>query len=219
MPYNWLRKTCACRHRAMRAGRHRSDDKDCQMNDDISDGRDRRRPSRFRRADVLAAAAGIALLAAACGGSSSPNAPMSLQQQLQQALAYSQCMRSHGIANFPDPTENSNGAAKSNNGPTYVGVQIGIPDGIDPNSPTYVSANNTCTKQTGFGHVSAATLRQALTTLLKYSECMRSHGIANFPDPIETSTGVSLKTADIDQNTSQYQAAAQACRALQPGGG
>lgn len=190
------------------------------MNEDPSAGCGRQRRSRLRQANALAgAAAGIALLAVACGGPSSPAAPMSMQQQLQQALAYSQCMRSHGITNFPDPTEINNGAAQSSNGPTHEGVQIGIPDGIDPNSPTYVSANNTCTKQTGFGHVSAAQLRHGLTTLLKYSECMRSHGIANFPDPIETSTGLSLKTAGIDQNTSQYQAADKACKGLEPGGG
>jgi len=196
-------------------------EKDHQMSDDISDGRDRRRPSPFRRTGVLAAAGGFGLLAVACGGSPAPTAPASLQQALQQALAYSQCMRSHGITNFPDPTEISNGAAQSSNGPTRVGVQIGIPAGIDPNSSTYVSANNSCTNQTGFGHVSAAQLQHGLTTLLKYSECMRSHGIASFPDPVENSDGVSLKTAGtgIDQYSSLYKAADKACRALGPGGG
>lgn len=188
------------------------------MDDDISDGRHRRRPSRFRRTAGLAAAtAGIVLLAAACGGSSGPTAPTGMQQQLQQALAYSHCMRSHGITNFPDPTEN-NGSTASD-GATLVGVQIGIPDGIDTSSPMYLSANSACTKQTGWGHVSAAQLNEGLATLLKYSECMRSHGVANFPDPVETSTGVSLKNGDIDQNTSQYRAANDACRALEPGGG
>lgn len=187
------------------------------MNESTIAGR-RQRRSQLRRASVFAAAtASIALLAAACGGSSSPTAPTGMQQQLQKALAYSQCMRSHGIANFPDPTEN-NGSTGSN-GAAYVGVQIGIPEGFDTSSQTYVSANNTCTRQTGWGQVSATQLHQGLTTLLKYSECMRSHGIANFPDPVETSTGVSLKDGDIDQNTSQYRAADKACVVFEPGGG
>jgi hypothetical protein len=202
----------------MRGGTDR-DEEDYQMNDDIGAIRERRRPSRSWQARALAVIAGIALLAAACGGSPGPAAPTSLRQALQQALAYSQCMRSHGIATFPDPTEN-NGSTNSN-GATHVGVEIAIPDGIDTSSPAYLSANNTCTKQTGYGHASAAQLHQLLTTLLKYSECMRSHGIANFPDPVETSTGVSVKTAGtgIDPYSPQYKAADKACRALVPAGG
>jgi hypothetical protein len=187
------------------------------MNEESSSSRSRQRRSPLRRVVTIAAAAGLAMLTPACGGSSGPTGTMSIQQQLQQALAYSRCMRSHGITNFPDPAEN-NGSANSN-GATVVGVTIAIPAGIDTSSPAYLSASNACTKRTGYGHVSAAQLHQGLITLLKYSECMRSHGIANFPDPVESSSGVSLKTAGIDQNTSQYRTAAKACMALEPGGG
>lgn len=222
MPYNWQRKISGCQDGATRAGGIGRNEKDYQMNGDISENsRGRQSPSRFRRAGVLAAAAAFGLLAA-CGGSSSSTAGLpGLQQELQEALAYSQCMRSHGIANFPDPTQASSGA-RNTNGEVQRGVGIAIQDGtIDASSPQYLSANRTCTKLTGFGHVPAAQLRQGLITLLRYSECMRSHGIANFPDPVENSNGVSIKTAGtgIDVYSPRYKAADRACRALEPGGG
>src|SRR5260370_7568829 len=67
-----------------------------------------KRPTRLRRAGPLAAAlAGAALLAAACsGGSPNPSAGAGSPggSERTSALAYSQCMRAHGIKNFPDPT-------------------------------------------------------------------------------------------------------------------
>ncbi len=53
-----------------------------------------------RRAGALAVAAAVAALATACGGgaSSSASAPTYVQE-----LALAQCMRSHGVPNFPDP--------------------------------------------------------------------------------------------------------------------
>ena len=57
------------------------------------------------------------------------------QQELQQALKYSQCMRSHGLPNFPDPTSNGNGP---------VGFSIPNGSGINPNSATYQQANQAC---------------------------------------------------------------------------
>src|SRR5260221_14795195 len=67
-----------------------------------------KRPTRLRRAGPLAAAlAGAALLAAACsGGSPNPSAGAGSPggSERTSALAYSQCMRAHGIKNFPDPS-------------------------------------------------------------------------------------------------------------------
>jgi len=48
---------------------------------------------------VLAAVAGIAVLAAACGGSSPTTAG---QTGHQRELAYAHCMRAHGVPGFPD---------------------------------------------------------------------------------------------------------------------
>jgi len=58
--------------------------------------------SRPRQAGVLAAAAaaGIALLAAACGGSARTAGTGPVGLTAQEVDAYMQCMRSHGMTNF-----------------------------------------------------------------------------------------------------------------------
>ena len=97
-----------------------------------------RRGSRRRRAGPLAAGLiGVGLLAAACGGpagpgvanagpasSASPSASAS-----GSALAYSRCMRAHGITKFPDPDSNGN-----------LGLNAGPGSGLDPNSPQFKAA-------------------------------------------------------------------------------
>jgi hypothetical protein len=47
----------------------------------------------------------------------------------QAELAFAQCMQTHGVSNFPDPT--AQGA-------------IQVPAGVNPNSPTYQKAFNEC---------------------------------------------------------------------------
>jgi hypothetical protein len=63
-----------------------------------------RRPRVCRQGLLAAALAGTALLAAACGSGGPPAAAGTTAYQ--KALAYSQCMRSHGVPGFPDPQSN-----------------------------------------------------------------------------------------------------------------
>jgi hypothetical protein len=182
----------------------------------MNDGANDRRGRPGIRYAAAAAMAAIALLVAACGGrSSSPSSagPPSLQSLTAQALAYAKCMRSHGIPNFPDPTVQDNAGSK--------GVGFSMPSGVDPHSPQFQSASKTCQKQTGFGHISTAQLQAGMNDLLKYAECMRSHGITNFPDPVESSNNIGFNTqgTGIDQNSPQFKAADKACQPLMPDGG
>jgi hypothetical protein len=44
---------------------------------------------------------------------------------------------------------------------------------------------------------------------------MRSHGVSNFPDPVQTpSGGYGYRTAGIDPNSAAFQGALQACKGL-----
>src|SRR5215472_13371950 len=68
----------------------------------------RERPPTPRTAAAVLAMVGLALLAAACGGSpsstgsgGSPNAGGGASSP--SAVGYSRCVRSHGVPNFPDP--------------------------------------------------------------------------------------------------------------------
>jgi hypothetical protein len=163
-----------------------------------------------------AAVAGIALLVTACGGGGSAatsTGPPTLQSLTAQALAYAKCMRGHGISGFPDPTVQDNAHSK--------GVGFSMPSGVDTHSQQFQSASKLCQKQTGFGHISTAQLQQGMNAMLKYAECMRSHGITSFPDPFENShqIGFNLTDTGIDQNSPRFKAANKTCQPLMPGGG
>ena len=54
----------------------------------------------------------------------------------QKLLAFSACMRSHGVPDFPDPTFNSNGAG--------VSITGGQSSDLNPNSAAFQSAQKAC---------------------------------------------------------------------------
>jgi hypothetical protein len=154
---------------------------------------------KLRRMSVLAAAAaGIALLAAACGGGG--GGPSSAQSpKYQKALRFVQCMRTHGVPTFPDPT--SNGAISDS--------QASV------NSPQVLSAFANCRAMLPAGALVLTEAQQEalLNKALKRAECMRAHGITNFPDPSLHGGAVHVgpKASGIDPNSPLFQAAAKAC--------
>jgi hypothetical protein len=109
------------------------------------------------------------VLIAACG-SSSPST-RDPAKGYSQALAFSKCMRAHGVSNFPDPTTSGGG------------VRISL-NGINPQAPAFQAAQQSCRHlMPGGGQPSAQASAQARAQLLRTSECMRAHGITDFPDP------------------------------------
>jgi hypothetical protein len=55
---------------------------------------------------------------------------------------------------------------------------------------------------------------------LKFSACMRSHGLPSFPDPIIAQGGTAVgfnPSRSIDRNSPQFQAAVRACHKYEPG--
>ena len=175
------------------------------MNEDTGAGRSLQRPE-FRRAGVLAAAvAGVALLVAACGGGGGSSPAATGSTAFQNAIAYAQCMRSHGEPGFPDPDSKGNFL---NLGPVKI------------HSPQYLSANKACGHLLPSYQVTPAQRKQELSSALKYSACMRSHGIPSYPDPVELANGnIELRLGAGHGSSPQMQAAAQACRKFLPGGG
>jgi hypothetical protein len=175
------------------------------MNGNDDGGRGLRGRSRFRRVGALAAAAGLALLAAACGGGGSSAAAGTTAYQ--KAVAYAQCMRSHGAPNWPDPNSK--------------GMFIQSPaNRADFQAPA--SADKACRHLLpNGGQMTAAQQQQALKQALKFSACMRAHGLPNFPDPTAAHGGVvvNLHGSGLSPDSPQFRAAQQACRKLLPGGG
>jgi hypothetical protein len=130
------------------------------------------------RLPIAFAALGCALAIAACGSSDATNSTRSSsgltgQSKFAGAFAFAQCMRSHGVSNFPDPKVSGNS------------IEIlGANSGINLQSPAYQSAQTSCKHLLpGGGPGSGPPSAQARAQLLQISECMRRHGISSFPDP------------------------------------
>lgn len=168
------------------------------MNDESGGSRDPRRRSRFQRAGMVAAVlASLALLAAACSGSSS--SATAAETTLQKAVAYSHCMRSHGVPNYPDPNSQGN-------------IVITPANHLTQGSPQFQSANKACEHLFPSAPITAAEQQKIIPLMLKFTACMRSHGITNFPDPIVDSQGIGFNPHGLDIHSPQFQAAQQACQ-------
>ncbi len=141
----------------------------------------RRRWCRAWRTGVLAVMAGLVLLTAACGGSrgtgSSPSASTA-SANVTTRLAYVQCVRSHGVQNYPDP---------GSNGQEPPGTKQ-----LFANNPQFQRASSACRHLLPNGGLTTqAPQANALTETgaVKLAGCMRTHGYPTFPDPTIDSAG------------------------------
>jgi hypothetical protein len=123
---------------------------------------------------------------AACGGSSTPSrTSKSTPGAASSGVAFSRCMRSHRVPNFPDPSTSGPFQAEVSGYHTRV-VLNDIP-GVNPDSPAFKSAQAACQKllPEAFAQPrpsSAAAMAQARA----WAMCMRAHGVPSFPDPTTT---------------------------------
>lgn len=185
------------------------------MNDKTGGGRG------LRRAGALAVAAAVTMLAAGCGvvhvhfgnGSASPSASSPTYAQL---VALAQCMRSHSEPDFPDPS--ASGSFSSSVLSTL-------------NTSQGQAAYGACRHLLAGGGPSISQLQQeqqqaqqqeekALPALLKFSQCMRSHGVPDFPDLPESgqASPAPSKGTGINPSSPQYQSAYRACKNQLPPG-
>jgi hypothetical protein len=174
------------------------------MNGSKTGGSGRRRRSPLRRIGVQAAAlAAVALLAAACGGGSSSGGH---ETTYQKELAYSQCMRAHGEPNFPDPGSNGVISIQGSAAPKGSGDRSTI------GGAQMTKANDDCRHLLPNGGLpTAAQKQQMLNQGLKFSECMRSHGVSNYPDPSSVGGPVKI-SGSINPQSPQFQSAQRACQ-------
>jgi hypothetical protein len=117
-------------------------------------------------------------------------------------------MRSHGVTNYPDPTLSGNGGQASGN----------LPKSINTNSSTFQAAEQACQKYQPTNNAGSGQQGPNPAARLKFAECMRSHGVTNFPDPSSNGETVLPSGSGIDVQSPTYQAAAGACHSLLSGG-
>jgi hypothetical protein len=144
---------------------------------------------------------------AACGSSSPSSrtkaALRSGSNHYSAMLRYSDCMRSHGVASFPDPSPNGG-----------LLVQGGPGTGLDPSSPAFQAAQQACRSLQPGGGVPQPPSANRRRAKLQFSACMRTHGVPNFPDPIFSGGGVQLRfdaSSGINPQSPAFKAAQTAC--------
>ena len=165
---------------------------------------------------IAAVALGVTL-AGCSGGSSAPTAASqpttvvapaggsgsSGSSPLAEAVAYSQCIRSHGVPNFPDPVQTPSG-----------GYGYRTP-GIDPSSAAFQGALQACkslpSPWTSTGQQLSAAQQQAWLT---WAQCIRAHGVPGFPDP--TFSGSEVHDPGVGTSSPQLQSAMDACTSHRP---
>jgi hypothetical protein len=183
-----------------------------------------RRPrlNSARAAVAIIVTSALALLAAGCGANpgsagagGSSNAGASTNSQANtQILHFTNCMRSNGVPNFPDPGND---------------VKFPSPQQLGVSQSQFNTAYSTCKHllPNNGGASSQSELDQQRSALLPFASCMRSHGVSNWPDPSIQSypSGTSIVVFDLrglqglDGNgitSPQVQGAVHKCQHLLP---
>jgi hypothetical protein len=161
---------------------------------------------------LLVAAAGLALLVAGCGSSSPSSttgaAAVSRQNLASEAFKFADCMRQHGVTNFPDPQVSS--------GHGQQRIAIAVPADA-AKSPQLKAAGQACrgilptpSQMSAYVKAEQQAHKQGL---LAFARCVRSHGATTFPDPTDQGqlTPAMLTAANVDVHAPSVLAAARAC--------
>jgi hypothetical protein len=147
-----------------------------------------------RIAAAIIATAAMALLAAACSGSpsstgagGSPNAGDSSSSP--SAVSYSHCMRSHGVPNYPDPSDGQlpkGGAQAFGVSSSVFSAAQSACHHLLPNAGSFQEQASQCSLA---GDCPPAVVQQMMAIDRKFAQCMRSHEVPNWPDPTIGSGG------------------------------
>jgi hypothetical protein len=160
-----------------------------------------------RRAGPLAVVTAVAVLAAAtaCSGPAASPGPAS-GGATGQMLAYSQCMREHGVPDFPGPNAAGN-----------IQVTPGSPNDPMNGSQEQVADNDCKHLLPGGGSGTGGGNQRAISRDLELARCMRAHGATNFPDPAVSGNGAGFR-GNFDFSSPQWQQAERSCKSLAPAG-
>jgi hypothetical protein len=154
-------------------------------------------PVVARTSGAAVAAAALALMAAACAGSGSSAgsngaANTGMSATSASGVAYSACMRSHGVPNYPDPDSSGQlpkpdahhlGVSNTQLQAAQQACQHLLPitgRAINAGSVQQCMMADDCPR---------ALVQEVQTEERSFAECMRSHGVPNWPDPTTDSQG------------------------------
>jgi hypothetical protein len=130
---------------------------------------DTARCARHGRVILAAGLIAVCLLAVGCGSSTPSHRATSNTVTAQ--LAFSTCIRAHGVPDFPDPGANISGPYI-----TMAGIQV--PTTIDHQSPAFEAARRDCQAQLSaiFPGGPPPITESRREALIRHAQCMRTHG-------------------------------------------
>lgn len=125
-----------------------------------------------------------------------------------KAVVYSRCMRSNGVLTYPDP--NSSGgtdkskvtAARTAAGAAKFAAALNACKHLLPPSPSGPSP---------------ADVQQVMNGMTRFAQCMRSHGVSDWPDPSRDVGRPTFDINSIDYQTRRASTAIRECQHLMPG--
>jgi hypothetical protein len=122
----------------------------------------------------------VAAVAVGCGGTQSSSSGTSTAGHTgtaghtstvtlrEKAVKFSECMRTNGVGDFPDP--NASGAF-----PSY---------GVSVSKAVWMKAVAACKALQPPGTLSAKLSPKQLSAAIRFAQCVREHGVPDFPDPV-----------------------------------
>ena len=131
---------------------------------------------RTRSLAALVLAGLIGLAGAGCGsrstdttgsaGTTNGAADQGLTKQ-EKAVKFAECMRASGVPHFPDPDPH---------GDTNFGVDV--------TREVWLKAIDACKALKPPGALSSKRTAKEQSATLRFAECIRRHGVRDFPDPV-----------------------------------
>jgi hypothetical protein len=92
----------------------------------------------------------------------------------QKGVKFAECMRSHGVGNFPDPAASGK--------LTIDAVANG--SSVDTSTPAFTRAISACKALEPAGFTGTKRSSPQQQAALKFAQCIRANGVKDFPDPI-----------------------------------
>ena len=99
-------------------------------------------------------------------GTTSSGATTKLTAQ-EKAVKFAECMRANGVPHFPDPDPKGNSNF-----------------GVDVSKEVFTKAVDACKALKPPGALSAKRTAKEQSASLRFAQCVRDHGVKDFPDPV-----------------------------------
>ena len=154
---------------------------------------------------------GLVAVLAACGSSAPASTSLgssSSSSRFQARVALAKCLRAHGL-NVPDPSPTGGGGGAFRALQNYPRTQL---------QSAFAQCRAYAVQAIPALSLSPAQRAQFQQQLVRFAQCMRSHGV-NVPDPtVNSGGGFGFRQAfrSLDRNSPAFQSALSACRTLRP---